>query len=244
MAIYNPLTRKSRKQFRFGPPPPPPWAEYEQTIEQHYRVAGTGQYELYLGQDANPDFTAAPDATSATLPFNHALAPPGAGEREYRACVRWKNKFGVVSLNQYTRRFVINAAGVLVSKPSTPVDVSVRDGFSLTVIVVAVYHFRDDDVDDRADTWDVYYTDTGANPNPAVDTPETKAMVFARDTEQLKMTLGPFAAEADFRCIVRARRSSSGADDGNSDVYQHDVTAMPGTPDHGITFGGEYKEYR
>ena len=63
----------------------PQWIPYNQQLIGAYRVAGAaGQYELYVGVDADPDFTAAPDQVSATLPFSYSVTPPGAGTKGAR----------------------------------------------------------------------------------------------------------------------------------------------------------------
>jgi len=223
---------------------PPQWIEYTQDVSGTYRVAGVVSYELYVGSDAEPDFTGAADATSATLPFSHALAAPGAGETDYRATVIYENEYGLKSLNRYSRSFVIDDAGDQVTPdPTGPEDVSLRDGDELAVIVTATYR-PDADGDNAADTWLVYATDTGADPVPGVDEPTEVAMRESTLTEYLNYSLGPYAAGADVRVIVRVMRSADDVTDGNTDVVQHDVTTVPASPGHTGAFGAGQFEYR
>ncbi len=53
----------------------PIWSSYTTAHLQGFRIADNSltRYELFLGTDAQPDFTAAPVATSATLPFHHTI---------------------------------------------------------------------------------------------------------------------------------------------------------------------------
>ena len=220
---------------------------FDEWLTGLYRVADTGQaqYELYVGESGSePDFTAAADATSATLPFSHAIAAPGAGEKEYRATCRQRNAYDLLSLNQYSRSFNIDDAGDLVTPdPTGPEDVALKDGDELVVKVHAKY-FHLEDGDDAADTWLIYATDTGADPVPGVDAPEEVAMKKIARVEQLFHTLGPYAAAADVRVIVCCERSTDSVSDGNTTVYQLTTPATLATPAHGRGFGGSVNEYR
>ena len=222
-----------------GPGGPPNWSRYEIDARGTYNIGNIliELYELYVGEDGdNPDFTASPDATSATLPFSYALTPPVAGTKEYRLTCRLRNRNNLVGLNQYARSFTIDDAGdLVVPDPSSPTSIVLRDMTGLQVRVTAKYHYTDDG-DDAADTWAVYVTDTGTDPVPGVDVPETETMRLYGPHAGLNRALGPFAAEADVRVIVRALRSGDSADDGNTTVYQHDVTSGPDAPTYGDMF--------
>jgi hypothetical protein len=252
--------RRPRVAVAPAPPPPhllsgrvvrslpkwPQWLEYATAFTDRYRVEDTTQnlYELYVGEDgSDPDFTAAPAATSATLPFDYALTPPLAGTKEYRIARRYRNEFGVVNLNQYSESFTIDDAGALVvPDPTSPQDTALSDGNGYRVVLTAKY-YPDDDGDNRADTWDIYYTDDGTDPDPALDTPVEVTMGQVASEETLVRYLGPFSAGDDVRVILRVRRSSDDEDDGNSTVVQHDVVAQPTAPGDGFTFGGSAHEY-
>jgi len=219
---------------------PPPWREYVQEISGKYRVEGAaGQYELYVGVDADPDFTAAPAQVSATLPFSYAVTPPGAGTKEYRLCLRYRNEYGLLSQNQYTRSYTIDDAGdLVVPDPSAPEDVSIAETDELEVVVTALY-YPDADGDNRADVWDIYDRDDGTNPDPAIDVATEVAMAEVGHIERLAHGLGPYSFEADVRVIVRCRRDSDDADDGNSTVHQLDLSAQLAAPTHGHNIMGD-----
>jgi len=226
---------------------PPEWAKYDSQAGAYYRVADTTieLYELYIGEDgAEPDFTAAPDDTSASLPFSYALTPPGAGTKEYKATVRFRNRYNIISLNQYSRSFIIDDAGNLVTPdPSAPQDVALSDTTGLKVKVYANY-YPDDDGDNSADKWRIWATDTGVDPDPADPVTAEIAMKLIMPRENLIYNLGPYAKGADVRVLIRTYRSGDTTDDGNTTVYQHTVTSGPSDPSKINFFGGEQNEYR
>lgn len=101
---------------------------------------------------------------------------------------------------------------------------------------VCVFQHKQDG-DDRADYWDVYYTSDGTDPVPGVDSPESEAMKTYPVASPLHMKLGPFDHGEEIRVIVRCRRSSDSADDGNSTVYTHTMTTQENYPLWGGGFG-------
>ncbi len=223
---------------------PPAWIQYTQTISSKYRVADTtiAQYELYIGVGSEPDFTQVPDAASSTLPVTHALAAPASGTVLYRATTRFRNKYDLLSLNQYSRAFEIDSSGdEVLSDPSAPEDVTLGQEPSFSVLVSAVYWWHDDG-DNKADAWLVYSTDTGVDPDPSSDTPEEVAMSLTFGREQLFLVVGGFAAGADVRVLVRTKRTGDGVISTNTVATQIDVEDVPATPD-GRTFGGTRAEY-
>ncbi len=241
-AQYPPLRVFKGRHFRqYGQEPQ--WLKYTEEMHGSYRVADTTleQYEIYIGEDANPDFSAAPAGTSASLPFSQGITPPGAGDTDFRATVRFRNRHNLISLNQYFRSFIVDSNGDLVlPDPSAPQDVALYNVAGLYVRVDATY-YRHEDGENAADTWFLYWTDTGVDPNPALDTPIEIAIAPFGPFAQLRYLLGPFTGGEDIRVLVRVERA--GDESTNVTVSQIDVPAKPATPG-GRSFGGEEYEYR
>jgi len=209
----------------------PTWIRYEQPVSGVYRVEGVGQYELYVGVDANPDFTAAPAQTSAVKTFSYAVTPPGAGTKEYRLCLRYRSAYSVISLNQYNRRFTLDAAGdLVVPDPSGPEDLALIETGSLYLRVTAVYLLRTADGADAADCWDIYAT-TEVDPVPGVDSPTSVAMPSGYGPVGLSYRIGPYSFGDEVHVIVRCRRSSDDADDGNTDAVVHIMESRLDSPE-------------
>lgn len=253
---FPPEVCLSGRQWHDGPwarsgrlmPVPPPFTLHSGQAPGYYRVADTTLegYELYIGEDAEPNLAGSPDATSATLPFSHTITPPVAGQTDFRSVVRYRNRYNLVSQNQYSRSIVVDSGGDQVTAaPSSASDVQLRDGRGLRVIVEAVY-MPDADGSDAADTWVIYYTDTGADPVPGVDSPVTETMRgvtgVAGPELRLLYNLGPFSAAADVRVIVRVKRSSDDEDDGSTSVVQHTVASLPVIPGGALFGGAQYRQ--
>lgn len=219
-----------------------PYTKFTQELAGLYRIAGAAQYHLYVGEDENPDFTAAADQ-SGSLPLAQSISAPVAGTKEVRATVQYENEYGIQSINQHTTDFEIDTAGDLVTPdPTSPENVSLSEGLELKVNISADYLYKQDG-SNNADTWLIYATDTGVDPNPASDTPTEIAMKLTGAYERLRYALGPYSASADVRVLVRVQRSGDSVDDGNTTVYQHTVTTVPSAPS-GSIFGGSAYEVK
>lgn len=207
---------------------------YTETLFGLYRIEDTTieLYKLYRGTNADPDPEVdSPVATSATLPFNYVIPLPGA-ETEYRFVVRKTNRYGLSSLNYYTRNVTITPTGADTSSIITsPSDVDIEEDISGYVHISAAYVGSLDA--SPADQWALYITTNGVNPNPSVDTPTIINMddsagglttasfkVFGTGTKYLNSFQGAYAYATDFRIILRARRLSDLEEDTNLDVTQ------------------------
>lgn len=198
---------------------------YRGLIAGLYRIAQPAQFELYVGEDAAPDLSdvhtlnAAPDATSATLPFSDAVAAP-ASDTVFNAIVIQRDIYGLASLNQYVQgKFLIDSSGnEITAAPSAPTDIEliVQSGGELWVI--ANYSPLDDA--SVADFFRLYWTANGTAPNPAVDTPTDVAFTsdkfFGSPTRRLDTTLGPMAFGADPVVLVRVYRSGDTTESANT----------------------------
>lgn len=215
---------------------------YSGTNRGCYRIADSSLslYKAYVGDDANPNLSGSTTATSATLPFNVPIAPPGAGTHEFRLTVLQQNEYGLTSLNQYYRSFYIDSAGANqtpeISDPASPALTNTTGGI---VELTARYDATKDT--SPADTWLIYATTTGVDPNTGTDTPTEVSMTsgaggFTFDgsygmfgqsgTFTLRRRLGPYAWGTDLRVLLRARRDSDNEDSTNTTVLSTTVSTV------------------
>lgn len=186
---------------------------YTEYLSGYWRAPVTAYalYRLWATDGAQPDFTASPVATSATLPFNYSLPLPGAGlTKTYYITARYRNDIGIESQNVYSRVHTIDETGADVTDEiSAPYDTALTDDASGYAVIESFYS---PDVDaDPADTWQVYVTTDGTNPDPGTDTPTDYDMLTGfglRPQMHLRQRIGPYDYGADLRVLVRTKRSS------------------------------------
>lgn len=212
-----------------------------------YRCANNALrlYELYSGTDTAPDLAAAAATTSATLPFTHALTPPGAGNREYQIVVRYRNAYNLTSLNSYARKVKIDSTGALVVKnPSAPTNMSLQGEIGGGGVYARAHYTALDD-DPVANTWAIYLAN-GSNPTGS-ETPILVPMsienggLFRRIVRPLSYLIGTFVSGADVRALIRTRHSASGAESTNTTPATITTTTgpvgLPRVPMFGPGFG-------
>lgn len=175
------------------------------------------RFELYVGADADPDFTAAPAATQLAtyvdgLPtlspaLVYALAPAALGETvTYRLVLRLRNGWGLASENLDAWTVEIDDAGqVVATPPSAPDSFAAAPGAAGTIVVTATYTYTADG-DDQATRWLVYLTTTGVAPDPATDTPTVVVMSKADGVARLTWTSSALADATVAKVLVRTRR--------------------------------------
>jgi len=154
-----------------------------------HRVANDNYegYVVYVGYDQMPDFTADPDAFSATRPVVFAITPPLVGTSDLNVVLRSRSKFGLENQNSVPTIITIDTAGDEVlgplSSPSFLSVVSIEDEYFKVFIKYPGY---DTDLD-RGDGFKVYVGE-GVLPVPGVDTP------VATGTSSLdaNVTIGPY----------------------------------------------------
>lgn len=221
----------------------PGWTTFHQTYEQAYRVANTAlaKYELYVGVDGPPDFSAPPTATSPTLPFTWTPTPPGAGSIELHMVVRQRNKYDLQSFNVFETVRTIHSTGTIDAAPvSPPIDVRIYDGDEGYAIVVAKYMSIDDPL--PANTWDLYVK-IGSTPVPGVDVATyTGPITFMGVEGALSRIVGPYTPGTLLHVVLAARRSSDGVRGVAAEVLFTLATSLA-LPDVGL-FGGEHFEQR
>jgi hypothetical protein len=243
--ICSPSAAPTRGRLWKRRPPYPAWVEYAQTFEQGHRVEDTSfdLYELYVGEDAPPDFEALdqPVETSATLPFTWAPTPPPSGTKTLYVVVRKRNAYYLQSFNVYATKVVIGTLGEqLLADPSPPLDIETYDDVLGSVRVIATYLSTEDP--SPADTWEIFATE-GADPDPDVDSPAySGAMKIVGEQAFLGKTISGYTPGSALHIIVTAKRASDSAY-GAAAVVQHVLTTQLSL-DAGDLFGGEWYEQR
>ncbi|MBL4701963.1 MAG: hypothetical protein JKX85_11965 [Phycisphaeraceae bacterium] len=180
----------------------------------------SNRYELFIGVDAEPDLTSPPTQTFTTLPYDVSLTLPGAGtQTTYHLVIQKRNRFGVVTLNNVSQKITIDSNGdEQPTPPRGPLEVAMTEVASLKAAITAQYAYAADG-DDQADTWLVYITTTGIDPDPTSggDTPVEVAMVKTEATASLAYTTASEVLATVIKVLVRTRRSGvAGADSTNT----------------------------
>ena len=175
-----------------------------------YRAANDAlaRYELFTGDGAAPDFTAAATETFSSLP--HTTTTTFAASKTWHIVLRLRNKYGLLSQNIGETLIEIDAGGDQVAtRPSDPISVSVAAAASGKANVLAQYSSKPDG-SNAADTWLVFSTDDGSNPDPDVDVPATETMVFSGGLANLDYLTAAADDDDTIKVIVRTRRIDAG----------------------------------
>jgi len=200
-----------------------------------YRVAdaNAARYQLWDGVDGSPDLSAAADATSATLPMVRALS----ADHTHHIVVRERNAWDLLSQNVGETVFEIAADGSVVNRPSAPQDVAIEAAAAGAARVQAAYFYEADSY--AADTFLVYLTSDGTDPDPDVDVPTEVTMTKFDGVAKLDWTSGVLGDALTAKAIVRTRRSGTpDVDSDNTDIVSCTTsTSGPDTPDGDIFFG-------
>lgn len=219
---------------------------YSQTLYGLFRISDSTLegYELYIGEDTAPDFTAAADATSTTLPFSHALS---TSTTSYYA-VRYRNAYNLTSFNTLTGYTTTGALGEDETATLTPPTVVSIDSVAGGEIDIILRYNPTADAT-AADTWRLYITTDGSTPDPGVDTPSDTTMnvtALAGPTLNQLITIGPY----DYGTVVKfiPRVYSTTLDDESANVAVTTETVDTQAPVManwlGLTTGGYYGHRR
>lgn len=208
--------------------------DYQMPFSAFFKIANAEQWQLFVSEDGEFDFTNDPDAVSASLPITFPLSLPVSGDKDYWYVVRYRNRYGLTSLNQYARKASVNSGGVEVTlPPSSPFDTTLEDTFEGYVKVHTTYLKGDDD-GYAANRWSVWAS-VGSDPDPDVDTPVSTRGIpdinLIGDGLEIKTNIGPYAEEADLRVVVRVFRTSDSVTDGNTDVVTLTTASGPDAPE-------------
>jgi hypothetical protein len=214
---------------------------YTDTLKGGYRVADSSldRYELFIGEDEAPDFLSAPAAVGA-LPLSAAIAP---GHTIHYA-VRKRNEFDLSSFNVLTESKTIDGDGEETTPLLTdPQVVSMVCGPGGTVEVRLRYSDLVDMV--PADTWRLYVTDDGTDPDPEIGTPEDTPMRqfgLARPQLETAIRLGPYVYGATVKVIARVYSTELEEESQGETIQEIEVTTQAPVGVHrlGVSMGGYF----
>jgi len=204
--------------------------------------ASLDRFELRIGTGAPPALSDAPVATSATLPITYGgLAVDGT---EYHLALDRRNQWDVVSQSIQATVVRTTTDGDVRPAPAAPYLITWSAGAGGVFSLDAYYsRYSDQFYDatatpprwrDNADSWLIYTTFNGTDPDPDVDTPTVVAMTLVDNVERLTWTSAAKTAGTVGKVIVRTRRSVSvsgedvDVDSANVDV--HSATAATAGP--------------
>jgi len=179
-----------------------------------------------LGTDGGAQlFSYGTTSSSRTL----TLTKPLTGTYTYYIIAKnINNGFGLFSQNSYCRKVIIDTDGDEVFPISDPTIDSIAEEDNGLIRVRARYSPEADD--SPADTWAIYVSTDGTDPDPATDTPTEVTMILGGGlslARTLNHVIGPYRRFADVRVLVRARRAS---DDGESENTAVTQVVMEGDP--------------
>ena len=163
------------------------------------------RYELYRGQDGDPDFST-PWETFTALPHETAAL---AVDHDYSFVLRCRNRWNLVSQN--VRAWAVRIAADGSAEPVPPAGpdwVNLAAVAGGTVRVRAAYAYERDG-DYAADSWLIYLTSDGSNPDPDIDTPTVVSMRKTGGAAALDWTSGAFADGATIKVLLRTRRTAA-----------------------------------
>lgn len=184
------------------------YVTFDATLGGSRRIANTDveRYELYRGENAAPDFDAAPWETFTSLPHTTTALTSGVTTN---LVLRRRNRYGLISQNLEQWSVTLDGSGNLVATPPDgPSQQSVEPAAAGAIRVQAVYDAHaQHDAADRADAFLVYYSTDGSN--PLLATPVEVSMQNADGRVRLDWTSGTHADGLAVRCVVRTRRSGT-----------------------------------
>ena len=210
---------------------------FTRTEQGMHRIANEALnvFEFYIGEDAEPDFTAAPDETASSLPHTTAaITLPGAGETKVITIgVRRRNAYGLRSEDIDFHTFTIDENGDAVTVAPLPPDQdseTIAAAASAAVYITADFTTRRQHATLRPDAWLIYLTSDGSTPDPSADTPLEVAMVHRDGVAKLRYTSTTFSNGATIKVVIRTRRSGSSDVDSVNVIPVLTVTASTAGP--------------
>ena len=214
---------------------------YENHLRDQHRIAedALAGLELFRASGGDePDLDGSAWETFAALPHETAaLTYPEV----WKFVLARRNKYGMLSQNRKSWRVELDGAGDEVAiKPSAPTNIAIAAAAAGNFRITAEYDHRGDG-DNAADTWAIFLTTDGGDPDPDVDTPIEVAMGQKAGRSILDYTSSiPAAHGYTGKVIVRARRAGSpDVDSSNATIYSAtSSTAGPDAPAEGNAFFG------
>lgn len=204
-----------------------------------YRIEDTSieGYELFKGEGAMPDLDGAPWQTFASLPFTTPALTDGVTTY---LVLRKRNRFNLQSKNVEAEIFTLDG-GDLTLHPSAPREIRADQAAAGAVRIRAWYDWPADSAAARADTWAVWITTDGSEPDPNDPASYTEAMNLNDADAKLDYVSGPIAHGSTVKVLVRTRRAGvSDVDSVNTDSVSIIADANgPAAPDRGQAFLGQ-----
>ncbi len=193
-----------------------------------YRVANAVEFRYYRSSTGKPQVGIdTPFATSPTL----ASTPTQTfADNVWQLGVTEFNGFIESEMRRFDRLEVESSAQVATS-PAAPLFQSLTERAGGVPRIKATYSSGVEPAGVAADTWAIWFTMNGVDPDPDVDAADsTETMVFNDGVASLQTDLGAQANATDVRMIVRSRRLAASADSPNTSILQLTIaTAGPST---------------
>lgn len=162
------------------------------------------RYELFVGSDAAADPTGPPLATFANLPFLTPALDPG---HAYQFLLRRRNRWGLSSENLSAWALVLGADGQPLDAPQGPEDVTLTPSAAGTAVLTARYASAADP--NAGDTWAVYLTDDGLDPDPLTTTAQSQPLGRGDGVARLRLVVAARPEGTTVKALVRLRRSGT-----------------------------------
>ncbi len=204
-----------------------------EAIECHMRGAHNIEntavelYEHYYSAGSPPDMTGSPTETSASLP--HIMGAITPTEGLHYIATQYRNRWGLASGPIILTIVELDGDGnQIVQRPSDPVNVEIEPAANAAARVSAEYLYEQDE-DRKADTWCIYLTDDGSNPDPDVDEPTEVDVACVDGVARLDWTSAEFDDTDTIKVIVTLKRSSDARE--SEDETIHTTTASTSGPD-------------
>ena len=215
---------------------------YTQKYYGLYRVQSTqaARAKVFIGEDARPDFDAAPEYSGApTFPIVIVLTPPPSGQKTFNVCVRETDPYGLEAYNSYAHPITIDSTGAQVHTALTPViDAEFVELGSGYVQLRARYPLGFDEL--GADYFRYYLTTDGTAPDPGTDTPVDTIMRIGGGGPWRSLTaeLGPYDYGTQLKAIIRPYNSTEDVEGDSIDVVTHTIALVaapaPALPSAGM----------
>ncbi len=180
------------------------------------------RWELYVGDNDDPDYDAAPAHTHATktsLTFG-----PTSASHVYKCMALHRNEFGVRTKPRTGEETVIRtdaSNNLLTNPPTGPCLVQLFNRAEGKIMVAAEYLADNDPVTEQANYWAIYEKTDGTDPDPAVDTPTLVAM----DGTHLIWTSATHLDLTPCSYLVRTRRVVGLVTSESENTTAYDATA-------------------
>jgi hypothetical protein len=177
-------------------------------------------YNVYIGENVQPDLTQNPTLFSSSLPISVPITPPGVGTKTVYVLITKQDLYGLESQNQFYSVFGIDTAGNLVLPPlAAPQDLRLFQMPGTSIRILASYPGYQTDKY-KATQWRIW---TGTTPpNPVTDPVYQVAPV----SRILATSIGPFTPGLKYVTVGLFR-----ADDSNSSPTITDSVVISTPPD-------------